>query len=173
MLDEQLTSGGPATAPLPHPHGRPLLDWRDEWTLDVEFMDDDHRHLAALLNEIARRWGPRGEDARLSADRGVPELLLNLLDDLGSHTREHFSREEAVMRTLRYPDLPAHKSEHDLLLAELTISVREIRERGSATIDFETLHGLKDWLVGHVLEMDRPLAAFLRGVRDDGIGDGG
>ena len=34
-----------------------FLVWRDEWTLDVGFMDDDHRALAGMLNRIAGEYG--------------------------------------------------------------------------------------------------------------------
>jgi hemerythrin-like metal-binding protein len=147
------------------------LQWREEWTLEVGFMDEDHRHLADLLNAIARDWGlPRGLGA--SGTGGTaPEEFLARLEELADHTREHFRREEDVMRTLRYPDLPGHKSEHDLLLAELTVTLRRIRDSGADGLDRVMLHGLKDWLMGHVLEMDRSLADYLKNPPKDLSGD--
>lgn len=168
VLNERSQPMPPRAAPrFGAPLRPPLIEWREEWTLEVGFMDEDHRNLAIFLNELAREWGPAGDA------EGGSEVLLASLEELGHHTREHFRREEEVMRTLRYPDLPAHKSEHDLLLADLVGTVRGLRRGGAASLDTGTLHALKDWLIGHVLEMDRPLAEFLKHPRDDGLGDGG
>lgn len=148
-------------------HPSRFFEWRDDWTLDVGFMDEDHRMLAGMLSRIAREFGdwsgtvPRETDA---------SALLTALDDLGCHVREHFGREEEVMRTLGYPEFPAHKSEHAILLAEYSMMVREIRESGSTRLDMSALDSLKTWLMGHVLEADKQLAEFLK---DGENGSGG
>lgn len=140
----------------------PLLDWRNEWTLDVGFMDEDHRHLAALLNRLARDHGVRAEaPGQPIADPGAASLH-DALNALAREVRQHFHREEEVMRTDAYPDFGAHKADHDLLLAELSVLMRELRESGSACLTQAALEGLKDWLMGHVLDFDRPLAEFLK-----------
>jgi hemerythrin len=93
------------------------------------------------------------------------------LNELAAHTREHFRREEEVMRAGDYPDLAVHKSEHDQLLAELAMLVRDLRERSVAYLDPETFEILKDWLMGHLLDLDRPLAAFLSDPHSPLAGD--
>lgn len=152
-------SAPPSLADLP----RPLLEWRDQWTLDVGFMDEDHRALARRLNEIAQDWG-LSPDGIPPASQGAEllECLMAALEGLAVHIREHFEREEEVMRTVDYPEMAAHKGEHDLLLAEFRITIRTIREAGVAGLDQLTLESMKDWLMGHVLEVDRRLAEFLK-----------
>jgi hemerythrin-like metal-binding protein len=144
------------------PSRAPYLAWCDAWTLDVGFMDDDHRTLAALLNRLARDYGQRsglpGEPIR----RPDAPPLLEALAELALHTREHFHREEEVMRNDGYPVLPVHKSEHEQLLAELSILSREIAESGRQWLAEEQLDSLKDWFLGHMLEQDRALADFLK-----------
>ena len=151
----------PAVMHTPRPR---FFEWRDCWTLEVGFMDDDHRLLADVLNRIARDFGdwsgPPGLPG-VATGRSASDLL-GALDDLGQHVRGHFQREEDVMRTLDYRDYPAHKSEHDILLAEYAVMVRGIRASGRETLDISTLETLKDWLMGHVLEVDRQLAEFLK-----------
>jgi hemerythrin len=39
--------------------------------------------------------------------------------------------------------------------------MREIASAAGQRIEADTLDSLKDWLLGHVLEMDRELAGFL------------
>lgn len=142
----------------------PFFEWRDEWTLEVGFMDDDHRLLAERVDALGRQFGGRedrgGGVFRPAALRRT--ALLEALDELGRQVHDHFQREEEVMRTLAYPGFTAHKAEHDLLLAEYRLLVREIGDSAKTYLEVETLHSLKQWLMGHVLDMDRDLATFLK-----------
>jgi hemerythrin-like metal-binding protein len=150
-----------------------FFEWRDEWTLEVGFMDEDHRMLAGALNRLARDFGvPAGiaAPASYAPGRGSP-CLVAALNRLGRHVREHFLREEDVMRTLDYPDFPSHKSEHDILMAEFSMMVREVKESGDGHLDLAFLEALKTWLMGHVLDVDRQLAEFLKGAsRNEVVG---
>jgi len=174
----------PATEPARHvgPGGKPAPDiapvplacffeWRDDWTLDVGFMDEDHRMLADMLNRIARDFGERSgtSPSRKASPGENAAAMFTALDELAAHAREHFHREEDVMRTLGYPDFAAHKSEHGMLLAEYSVMVREIRESGETHLDMTTLDALKQWLMGHVLDVDRQLAEFLKRTDDHAL----
>lgn len=139
-----------------------FLAWHDAWVLGVDFMDADHQALAEALNRIARGHGPRAEAQEGTSRGDRAARLVTLLEDLGQRTREHFQREEEVMRASGYADLPAHKSEHDQLLAEHAALVRQVRASGQHRLDRVTLEALKDWLMGHMVEVDRRLATFLR-----------
>lgn len=161
---------GADVRPLSSAFGTPYLEWRDTWTLDVGFMDEDHRALSSMLNRLARDYG---------SGRGLPPYpmrrpdappLLEALAELDQCTRGHFQREEEVMRTDAYPGLADHKSEHDQLLAELSMLIRTLRGSGRQWLDVDLLDSLKDWFLGHVLEMDRELADFLKrpGPPDEG-----
>jgi hemerythrin len=149
----------------------PYLEWRDNWTLEVGFMDEDHRALAAMLNRLARDYGSRAGLPPYPIRRPDAPPLLAALAELAQHTREHFQREEEVMRIDGYPDLADHKSEHDQLLAELSMLTRALRDSGRQWLDVDLLDSLKDWFLGHVLELDRELAEFLK--RSGPPGDGG
>lgn len=138
-----------------------FLEWRDEWTLEVGFMDEDHRHLASLINRLARDFGPHLQSGQLPPSPEAPSLA-DALDELYRAAREHFHREEDVMRNDGYPDFDDHKADHDLLLAELSVLTRELQETDTLHLDAEVLDNLKDWLLGHVLDYDRRLADFLQ-----------
>lgn len=154
---------GPAPFPS-YPRRTHYLEWRSTWTLEVGFMDEDHRALAAMLNRLARDYGV---SSGLPGDPipypGAPPLQ-EALEELAQHTRAHFQREEEVMRNDGFPGLSDHKSEHDQLLAELSMLARGIRQSGRQRLDAELLDSLKDWFLGHVLEQDRELAEFLKGA---------
>ena len=142
-----------------------ILTWRDEWTLGINTLDDDHRKIVDLLLEVARRFREDAEclkeprEARdVAGDNG--ETLYTALGRFGDFTRQHFQREEEFIRTIDYPGLSDHYSEHLLLMAELTNMVRELQERGAAHLGSEDLETLKQWVVAHILGADRKFADY-------------
>lgn len=138
-----------------------FLEWRDDWTLDVGFMDEDHCRLAALVNRLARDFGVRPVSGQPPPRFHGPPLA-EALEELAQEARSHFQREEELMRTDQYPDFDDHKADHDLLLAELSVLVRELQDAKTEHLDASVLDTLKDWLLGHVLDFDRRLADFLK-----------
>lgn len=127
----------------------PAIDPRQLPNLPVAFMNADHAQEARLLNEI---------DAALSAHRrgeGTLAAVLERLSVLAVLMRDHFLREESLMREARFPAYPRHKEEHDRVLAEMNAEARAFRESGDAgrlsRYLFETLPG---WYADHVRTMD-------------------
>jgi hemerythrin len=132
-----------------------ILTWRDEWTLRIDVLDDDHRGIVDMLLHVARRFGDESERQETPGQDGDEGDLYAALDGLGSFTRQHFRREEEFMRTIDYPQLGNHSSEHALLMAEHTALVRELRKRGIKRLGPKELETLKHWVVAHILGADR------------------
>ncbi len=143
------------------PSSPSCLDWRDEWTLNVAYMDEDHRHLSALVNRLAWDYGTCAVPGQPIVRPGAPPLS-DALDELAREARLHFQREEESMRTKGYRDFDDHKADHDLLLAELSVLARELTDQHASYLDGPVLDTLKDWLLGHGLDFDRRLAEFLK-----------
>ena len=140
-----------------------ILNWRDEWTLHIDTLDDDHRAMVDLLLEIARRFGDNPEHSEGAEEQPPGEEdsgddLYAALDRFSAFVRRHFQREEEFIRTIDYPGLPNHRSEHILLMAELTDLVRELRARGVTRLSLQELVTFKQWVVAHILGADRRFA---------------
>jgi hemerythrin len=161
-----------------------FLRWRDEWAVGVDPIDTDYRMLCALLDRIAQEFcanhfgaaalagdsasgdQPCLPEVGVPADKGGAKASLMLhLWVLEEHVRAHFAREEALMRASDYPDLAAHQREHRLMLAEYVDLLREISTDDGETLNLETLRSLKGWLLGHLLDTDRKLGDYLRGLK--------
>jgi hemerythrin-like metal-binding protein len=89
-----------------------------------------------------------------------------LLHKLVDYTREHFTAEEAMMETAKYPSLDAHRIKHK----ELTKHVEEyvIRfESGDITLSIQLSNFLSDWLTKHIQSTDQEYGPWLNehGVR--------
>ena len=144
----------------------PFFRWREQWCVGIDALDRDRRAIAAVVNHIALRFGERdgrdGAIAQAPRTAGAPSALHYWLDVLHERAREHFSREEALMRVTHYPDTAEHAGEHALMLAEYTALVRDMTARGDERLRLADLVALKQWFMGHVLDMDKRLGQYLR-----------
>jgi len=140
------------------------LTWRDDWAVSIDALDDDHRALVHLLSGICQRYADQEArpDGRSSPGRRVGQDidLIADLERLGEQVRDHFQREEALMRSIDYPGLPAHQCEHALLMAEYRSMVRELKEQGETHLDPAAMENLNDWMIPQILGADRALADY-------------
>lgn len=133
------------------------IRWRGELSLDGGLLDEDHRHLIAIVNRF---------DADCAAEGGGPALR-RALADLRQYARQHFAREERLMREAAYPPdaLREHEDAHRALSARLDTLVRHYEtsagEDDLAEVVWETADLLKHWVVDHLVRLDLPLKPYL------------
>ncbi|HIJ37841.1 MAG TPA: bacteriohemerythrin, partial [Rhodospirillaceae bacterium] len=130
--------------------GRCMLVWHDEYSVNIQRIDVQHRRLFATANALLEV---------LESDRGQAEVS-SALDFLLDYAQHHFAEEEDVMRLHDYPQFAAHAQAHKLLMAQ----VREqetLMRTGNAPSAAELLEFLRGWIIHHVLIDDRKYAAYL------------
>ncbi len=124
-----------------------LITWDDTLSVGIEEIDEQHKVLIGLLNELHA-----GVIAGNSAT-----LCREVLDRLGEYTRIHFTTEESLLRILHYPQYERHKQEHERLLGELERLQGELD--AGELISLELLDFLRGWLAGHIREVDSKYTA--------------
>ncbi|MDR2240399.1 MAG: bacteriohemerythrin [Zoogloeaceae bacterium] len=132
-----------------------LITWSDDLSIGVQEIDEQHKVLVSLLNELhSAVYEHHGSEAC--------NMILNRLIE---YTRIHFTTEESVMRLLLYPEFEHHKMEHDALTNQV-IKFQTRLVSGQTSMSFQLLHFLKVWLTKHIQESDRRCGAYLleRGV---------
>lgn len=128
-----------------------LLDWSDRLSVGVTSVDNQHRELVRLLNELS--------DAMMEG-KGQ-ERLEKVLSGLVSYTASHFAHEEQLMEEYAYPDATAHKKQHDELKIQALAFQQKVQTGTCGTITFELLGFLKNWLVQHIQGTDGKLGKFI------------
>lgn len=121
-----------------------LVEWSDELSVGIEEIDEQHKVLVDLINQMHQAIHQR---------RGS-DVIASILEQLSDYTRIHFAVEESLMRILNYPGYEEHKEQHEKLIGHMN----ELQEKvvsGRAAIGFELMHFLKVWLTRHILENDR------------------
>jgi hemerythrin len=131
-------------------------------------MNEDHAQEAALVNDL--------EDALAAHSRGEKPVgpVLERLSLLAVHTREHFLREESMMREAHFPPYPVHKAEHDRVLAGMDAEARAFRETGdSERLGRYLRETLPQWFDGHIRTMDVVTARFVAAASSFSAGGAG
>lgn len=95
-----------------------LIEWKDKYRTGIAEVDHEHQELVELINAL-------DEEVRKSDDSDVEGFFGDLLAAISSH----FALEERAMREARYPELNAHKRDHERLLDDL----RDIMDSEAAT----------------------------------------
>ncbi len=128
-----------------------LLHWRPSMSVGVADVDAEHKALIDRLNKLHYMVVAGDEPAEIQA----------LLDDLVTTTRDHFRREETLIRASSYPAADRHCELHSDLLAQLEAYRGQYREDPAAFDDDGFYDFLTDWLLVHVVEEDAKLAPYV------------
>ena len=122
------------------------LVWREQLSVKNDVIDNDHRHLIDIINQI---------EFSLAAKDRVG--LATGLDALFRYSQEHFVREERIAHAAGYEQLPHLGHAHAVLLKELAQVIREVAEMGaewSSDTTGHLLNLLRSWLIDHVIKED-------------------
>ena len=83
--------------------------WRDQMSIDGGLIDNDHKYLIGLVNQVdAIQPGP-----------AMPEQLAAIMVRLDAYARIHFEREERLQAAAGFPYANAHHRRHEDLARQL------------------------------------------------------
>lgn len=127
-----------------------FLSWKDSLSVSIVEVDDQHRKLIDIINEL---------HAAMMEGKGK-EILGKVFDDLISYTVYHFSTEEKFMDQYKYTSMAEHKVEHRKL-TEQVLDLQKRYKEGKFHISIETLSFLRDWLTSHIKDTDKKFGTYL------------
>lgn len=117
----------------------------------LDFMNQDHQHAVDLINDIEKHYE--------LADVSAVEVGLGLLQ---KHCIEHFAHEEKEMRSYSFPPYQVHKQEHDRVLMELDMVIKQLNNHRDLTkISGYLKNEFPTWFAQHLATMDRMTAQFI------------
>ena len=125
--------------------------WRENLSLDVPVVDNDHKHLIALLNRLHYSMLAGDDRAAIGA----------ILDELVDYTHTHFEREEALMRRSGYPGYAAHCRLHEVLTAQVMDQQQRFRDDAQGFDVGRFYRFLGNWLTMHILGEDAKLKPWI------------
>ncbi len=130
-----------------------IFRWSDGFNIGLREIDDQHSRLVEMLNRLARNHTSKIPDGD----------LLRIFDELVSYTAYHFGTEDRVMDEAGVD--PQHALVHRRAHQEFVNQVLEARRRATDApreVTGDTLVFLTNWLIHHILGMDRQLGEEVR-----------
>jgi hemerythrin-like metal-binding protein len=126
-----------------------LIEFNSSLHVGFPEIDKQHKKLVDYLNKL--------HDA-MKAGKGK-EVMGPILGELITYTVEHFAYEEGEMQKKAYPQMVAHKSEHQKLVTQVSDFKRKFDQ--GALVTTELMSFLKNWLQDHIQKSDKSLGTYL------------
>jgi hemerythrin len=127
-----------------------FLFWGENLSVHVEKMDQQHKYLIGLINEL---------HSEMAAKPGKADLH-SILDGLLHYAEFHFADEEALLLLHHYPALAQQQTEHQNFIE----SVREFKknpDKEAAGSELRLDLFLRQWLQHHILQIDMDYGQYL------------
>jgi len=129
-----------------------MFEWKPEYSVQIPKIDAQHQQLFVLAAELHNA---------MSQGKGKA-VLKQSLARLIEYTKVHFACEEQLMNQYHYPEVVAHKAQHD----QLTAQVVDLHKRflsGETTLTITLMVFLKNWLERHIAASDQQYSVHIRG----------
>ncbi len=127
-----------------------LIEWTDAFSVGIPSIDQQHRKIVELINELNAAMESGETDA----------VLHRIFRELVAYTDHHFRYEEDLFARVGYGDAAAHRREHDELRARVD-DLKTRVERGDFVLGVEVMSFLRDWLTSHIQGSDQAYSAAL------------
>lgn len=137
----------------------PAIQWSDKLATGIEEIDSQHHYLINAINEAREALIERRNLGRIEP----------ITKDLLAYAIFHFDTEEELMRNYGYDreagaDAGLHHQEHRDFSARV-IAIRDALNEGLPVAAEDLVSFLENWLIGHIMQTDQKLAAFIRRKR--------
>ncbi len=121
-----------------------MFNWSDKYSVNVAEMDNQHKELLNILNELYDAMSARKSN----------EVLGTVITKLLNYTRKHFSIEEAYMQKFNYTGYPTQKREHEFFIGKIQEFQKDLAA-GKLTLSLDISTFLKNWLINHISVEDK------------------
>lgn len=129
-----------------------MLSWKEEYSIGVEMIDEQHKHLFAIGNRIYDLL-----ENYILEDKY--DKIILIIDELKQYTKYHFGSEEQYMLQIKYPKYFSQKVEHDDFISKLEeVEFKDIDENQDKYLR-DLLTFVFNWILEHILKKDKLINA--------------
>lgn len=123
--------------------------WTDQLLVNIPKIDAQHQQIVTSINTIHNHIQQKSDKA----------VLAESFKTLFSTAETHFRDEQQMFETTAYPDSASHIEAHNAIIGQLK-EFQEKLQQGSSNIDETIMVFFKDWLLKHILTVDRTYIPF-------------
>jgi len=130
-----------------------LITWSPSYSVGIKIIDDQHKELFKLVNEMYNHIAGNVESERI--------YFKNIIQRTIEHIRVNFATEEKILLVTKFPNFLEHKSAHESFILTLIGNMKDVENGKKINITAFT-HFLRDWILTHIAIMDRQDFDLLR-----------
>lgn len=121
------------------------LAWSDEMSVGVRELDDEHKTIVDLLNQL--------HDGILAGNES--KALVGIFTTLILETKKHLAHEERLLAQTNFPNIQEHHKAHDAVLCKGLILQARFMSGSTEPFTMEAFHQARSWLETHILDLDK------------------
>jgi len=127
-----------------------LIVWEEKYNTGIKVIDDQHRELVGLINELYRACRT-GEEVGLAFKAAMSRMV--------EYVHRHYATEQTFMEKIKYPGYKEHVKEHDVLVRDILGSAKDF-SKGNRFVPHHFVRTLKNWLLSHIAVSDKAYAMY-------------
>jgi hemerythrin len=135
-----------------------FFDWKDEYSVGIEEIDEQHKKIILLMNELIENIRDAREDC----------IIMEVLNDLQDYAKYHFRLEAEIFYRFDYFNVREHLVQHEYFVQKLQVLIKEELEKNNH-VPQKTFDYLVDWFRGHMMKTDIEYSKYFmtKGVIED------
>ena len=122
------------------------ITWSDTFSCGIQVIDDQHKELISLVNEMFSHVTGNDEKDR--------EFFHKIIRTAVNYVKEHFATEEKIMLAAKFSGYAEHKMAHDSFIKTVTENIRACSAGKRLSLHSFTKF-LKNWVLSHIAVMDK------------------
>jgi hemerythrin len=127
-------------------HKTELISWSPTFSVGVKLIDDQHKGLLRLTNDLFNHCVGDEESERV--------YFAEVIGKAVEYVKVHFATEEKIMLATKFDGYREHKREHDAFVLNVVDQIRAFNEGKPFTLLAFTKY-LKNWVLTHIAVSDK------------------
>jgi hemerythrin len=137
-----------------------FIEWDDRYSVGIPPIDDQHKELVRLTNDLYKGC--------LAGEEAARDYFITAIRGMVDYAKYHFSMEERLLQNVDYPEMAEHKREHEAFIKHILDEVTAFHA-GKKFVPNVFVRYLKDWILSHIAVEDKKYAAFILNLKKQGF----
>ena len=120
-----------------------LIEWKEEYSVGIEEIDDQHQHMVGIINDLFYIINNKEFDK-------VDEIY----ERASQYAKYHFDTEEKYFEEFEYGDTEAHIAQHNKY-NEKILEFSKQYNQNDTPMSFQVIDFLEDWWINHIQGVDK------------------
>ena len=139
--------------------GTEYVEWKPKYEVGLEFIDEQHKSLVRLINELHAGLQDRQGDRAGAFERAAHQAV--------EYVKTHFAAEEKWMLATGFGGYEKQRAEHALFVKQILECTAKCK-KDDLRPAFNFVKFLAEWLMSHIAVEDNNFRFHLKTLRERG-----